>query len=175
MGSSTQDYVEILEKTNQQLSLWYNPYGLMVGILTALVALLAILFAFILWRQGKDYKDAFQAFLDEQKKIADGEISKAISKAQEVLEDASKKLEEIKDLKGQAREDLKKEIAEIKKTKKSLETTSNRVISRGLQRPTLSWSQPKNIRPLGYSLCGFCGAQNPKSAQFCNSCGEALE
>lgn len=35
-------YIEILEKTNSQLSVWTNPYGIMVGIVSALTAILAI-------------------------------------------------------------------------------------------------------------------------------------
>ena len=34
------EYVSILEKTNQQLNLWYNPYGIIVASLAVLFALL---------------------------------------------------------------------------------------------------------------------------------------
>lgn len=63
-------YIQILEKTNQQLSLWSNPYGIMVSVLTALFAVLTIISAFIIYRQGRDYKDAMSAFLKEQEEKA---------------------------------------------------------------------------------------------------------
>jgi len=51
-----QQYVEILEKTNQQLGLWTNPYGLMVTVLTFFVTILAVVVAWAIYRQGADYK-----------------------------------------------------------------------------------------------------------------------
>lgn len=53
---ANQHYVEILEKTNQQLGLWTNPYGLMVGALSFLVAFLAIAASVILYKQSSDHK-----------------------------------------------------------------------------------------------------------------------
>src|SRR5216683_5279708 len=46
-------YVRLLERTNQQLSLWWNPYGIMVAALGALFAVLAIVAAFIIFRQSR--------------------------------------------------------------------------------------------------------------------------
>ena len=46
-----------------------------------------LLFAFILWRQQKEYKDAFKEFLNEQKKFADSEIAKAVVAAGKVLDE----------------------------------------------------------------------------------------
>ena len=48
--------MEILEKTNNQLSVWNNPYGISVGILSALLAVLAIGVAFVLYKQSADHK-----------------------------------------------------------------------------------------------------------------------
>ena len=105
---NTQNYIDILEKTNTQLSLWYNPYGLMIGILSILIAVLAILFAFILWRQGKDYKDAFNTFLDEQKEVSTNEIKKVILEARGILDEQintqTLKLENLEDKNGEAQE-----------------------------------------------------------------------
>ena len=58
-----QQYVEILEKTNQQLSIWGNPYGVMVAVLGVLFAIGAIVAAILLWRQSADYEKKIHASL----------------------------------------------------------------------------------------------------------------
>src|SRR3989344_565750 len=112
--TSTQNYINVLEKTNLQLSLWYNPYGLMVGVLTLLVALLAIYFAYILYRQGRDYKD----FLENQKRIL-GEETR--NHAKKVLDDyIQSRNEELKGSTGEVKEKIEKELEEVKRVRESL-------------------------------------------------------
>ncbi|MDD3067183.1 MAG: hypothetical protein PHO48_05150 [Candidatus Gracilibacteria bacterium] len=78
--SADNQYREILEKTNQQLSLWWNPYGVMIASLGVLFAVLAGVFAFILWRQSKDYKEEnkenFENFLSAQNEKSEAAIKK---------------------------------------------------------------------------------------------------
>src|SRR3989344_6410902 len=112
MGTTTQAYLEILEKTNQQLSLWYNPYGLMVAALTGLVALLAIVFAFVLWRQGKDYSDARKKFFEEQEKTIGSRID-ALTQAA-LIERIKILNEEMGRVTGKAKEDLQQEIDAVR-------------------------------------------------------------
>ena len=50
-------YIELLERVNQQNSLLWNPYNTSIAILAFLVAFGAIGFAFMIYRQGKDYRD----------------------------------------------------------------------------------------------------------------------
>jgi len=60
-------YAEILIKTNQQLSLWWNPYGVMIGALGVLFAVVAILAVVLIWRQGRGYRKILdQAIHDYQ-------------------------------------------------------------------------------------------------------------
>jgi len=114
ISTSTQDYINILEKTNQQLSLWYNPYGLMIGILTLLIALLALYFAYILWRQGRDYKD----FLEEQKKVIKDETN---NHAKVVLDEYIKSRDnELQTSTGEAREKIERELSNLKSARESL-------------------------------------------------------
>lgn len=91
---STAQYVELLEKTNAQLSLWTNPYGVMVGILTLLVALLAIGSAYIILRQSSDYKQSFnkavEGFLSEERKILRTKYDEAIEEEKKKIVSASK-------------------------------------------------------------------------------------
>ncbi len=63
------EYIQILEKTNQQLSLWLNPYGVMVGALGVLFAILAVVATVLIWRQSEDHKKTVQKSIDEQEKL----------------------------------------------------------------------------------------------------------
>lgn len=49
-------YQEILEKTNEQLSLWFNPYVLIIGILAIFFTVMTIIAAIIIFRQSKESK-----------------------------------------------------------------------------------------------------------------------
>ena len=40
--SADSNYLQILEKTNAQLSLWWNPYGVLIAAVGILIAVLAI-------------------------------------------------------------------------------------------------------------------------------------
>lgn len=192
-ATSTQNYIEVLEKTNQQLSLWYNPYGVLVGILGLMIAILAISFAYILWKQGKDSKDLFQAFLEEQRKIANNELKKTIKKAEGIfdkqIEDANEKL---KNLKGEAREKIEKEIQSIKNAKKSLEISTRASVSPsasiigagnslfsvvGATAPTFSEMLNRPISNVAGILmvCPKCGYLNSSGLSFCSYCGNKLD
>lgn len=119
-STSTQDYVSVLEKTNQQLSLWYNPYGLMIGILTLLVALLAIYFAYILWRQSRDYKD----FLEEQKNFIREETRK---QSKEVLDEVIERQDaELDHATGEVRERIERELNNLRIARESLNIVPSR-------------------------------------------------
>jgi rubrerythrin len=63
----TRNYTDILEKTNSQLSLWTNPYGLMVGALSFLLTALAIAVAFVLYKQSLDHKNQLEEERAERK------------------------------------------------------------------------------------------------------------
>lgn|SRR3989344_1063250 len=67
-ATSTQNYITILEKTNEQLSFWYLPYEVGIGFLTAAVAVLTIGFSVLLWRQNVNYRDLINKFIQERKK-----------------------------------------------------------------------------------------------------------
>jgi len=95
-------YVEILEKVNRQLGSWTNSYGIAIMFLSALFTIMAILVAYSIYRQGKDYKKKFDDFLkDNQKafdelieekrrilKLSEGTTSESIRKKEEELEKA---------------------------------------------------------------------------------------
>jgi len=47
-------YQEILEKTNQQLSLWWNPYILIISMLSIFFTVMAIITAIVIFRQSRE-------------------------------------------------------------------------------------------------------------------------
>lgn len=187
------EYVEILEKTNQQLSLWSNPYGILVGALGVMIAVLAILFTFILWRQSKEYKEAFNQFLEEQKKIVDGEIGKAMIEAKKALdgqiESAKKKLKTVQ---GNAQEAVRKEIADLQKAKHGLEGASfGHFTSDFATRSTYGgvgggaaswpgigssvWGIADHIGRADFIACSSCGhTSSGEGVLYCPRCGSKL-
>lgn len=61
-------YQEILEKTNTQLSLWWNPYGVIISCLAVLFTIGAIIAAIIIFKQGSEHRRLIENSLDEHKK-----------------------------------------------------------------------------------------------------------
>ncbi len=57
------NYASIVEKTNQHLSMWVNPYGIMVGVLTLIVAIMAVVVAWYIWKNSKEQKELFKETL----------------------------------------------------------------------------------------------------------------
>lgn len=86
-----EQYLEILEKTNQQLSIWLNPYGLMIGILTLIVAVGAIIVGIILWKNSKEQKEQTKLFFAGQREI----IEERNNEAKKKLDEMEKKFDEL--------------------------------------------------------------------------------
>ena len=131
--------INFLTRINDQLSLWTNPYGIMVGALSALFAILAICSGLLLFRQSSEYKKQlleeknsreleFQKFLNEQKQIIDnqsGLIDEQKKLLTASLEDSNKKIDslikELEDKQNKTNFDskqlIKKQIEELKMEK----------------------------------------------------------
>lgn len=113
ISSSTQSYIEILEKTNEQLSFWYLPYELGIGFLTLAIAVLTIAFTVILWRQSSDYNKKLKDLLEQKKKQFDDSIKNEsaalLSKHLQIVE------EKYAMASGETKNLFKGEILEIKK------------------------------------------------------------
>src|SRR5438876_432242 len=92
-------YREILEKTNNQLGLWTNPYGIMIGALGALFAVGAIVVGVLIWRQGQDYR----------RLIADS-ITKYQTILNTFIEEKNKQIEIFKAGVGERIDALSKEV-----------------------------------------------------------------
>ncbi len=133
---SQASYLEIVEKTNQQLSLWYNPYGVMVGVLSLTVGLLAIGATFLVYKLSSDSKKQLQEEKDEHQRQLD-EFKRATSSALEVAMEARLQLvqeegnKQIEALKKNASKlaigqtgDLERQIHELQEILEKQETTS---------------------------------------------------
>ncbi|OHB18515.1 MAG: hypothetical protein A2854_00075 [Parcubacteria group bacterium RIFCSPHIGHO2_01_FULL_56_18] len=150
-ASSTQNYIELLEKTNQQLSLWYNPYGFLVGILTLLITLLAILFTYILWRQGAEYKKTFESFLDERRRFIESEIKKSIEigeiNVNGLIEQWQNKMESLN---GETKIKAEAELEKLKKIRESIvdsgKTASNlqKGLTYAIRNDGVKWTPPSS-------------------------------
>ena len=119
------NYASIVEKTNSQLGLWSNPYGLMVGILTLLMAIGAIVVAYLLWKNSKEQKEMTKQFFVEQEKlikekweISEKTQSRFQSKFKKLISEYEKKL---KTADGKNNKQIQKAIDELKKEKLSAE------------------------------------------------------
>lgn len=115
-----QNYITLLERTNQQLSLWSNPYGIMIGILALLFALAAIIVSVYLWwnsrEQRRERKEQADNFFSSLKEIANKNIEEARKQYDELIAAQEKTLKSStknKDELQRALTELKKERANI--------------------------------------------------------------
>lgn len=100
------NYQEILEKTNQQLSVWTNPYGLLVGVLAILFTLLTIIATVLIFLQSKGFKEKLDKFINSGKEA----LEKLITEKSKKLEEIDTKLEGYKDELNKVKDDKKAEI-----------------------------------------------------------------
>ena len=106
------NYASIVEKTNQQLSLWFNPYGVMIGILTLIVAVGAIVVSIILINNSSEQRRRQKDFFDEQERIIKEKQVNDEKLAKERYENSKKQFE---DLIKEQQEKLKSANVESKK------------------------------------------------------------
>lgn len=107
------DYQQILEKTNEQLSLWSNPYGLFVGMLGVLFAVLAIIAVFVLYRQSKEYKDLINKSLQEHRLALDKLLAERNNQLDIYNASIDKSIMEYKEQLKTENEDTQKQIKEF--------------------------------------------------------------
>ncbi len=156
------NYVSILEKTNQQLGVWSNPYGVAIGILSILIAIIAIGVAFALWRQSKEQKDRFNQFLADQEKII-----KLKNKSLEQVELKLNRLirayeEQLKSATKNNKKEIEEAIADLKKEKASIGAYIGPAAALG----TISGPSIANYDPLqGVSFMA-------NNSTVCTNCGK---
>ncbi|MDD3262479.1 MAG: hypothetical protein PHR61_01425 [Candidatus Absconditabacteria bacterium] len=111
------EYIAVLEKTNESLSMRFNPYGIMISSLSVLFTAGAIIAAVMIFRQSEDYKkqlkknqdnyeSSLKLFLEGQEKI----IKENNKKHEEIIESNKALIKEYKKKLNTATEEGKKEI-----------------------------------------------------------------
>lgn len=128
------EYIELLERTNQQISYWYNPYNTMIMLLTALITIGAIVATVLLYRQSKDFREQRDSLFTQLKEKQDQALKEYKQKHSVFWDELKEKNESIADeLKkraeayeqeiektgseaGQAKEDLKSLKSELDKS-----------------------------------------------------------
>lgn len=194
--ATTQLYISLLEKTNQQLSLWSNPYGVLVAVLSFLVAFLAIAAAVILYRQTKEHRELFQKALKDyelalQKNLEQTGVD-AETKIQKFIDT---KTGEINALSGDTKKQAKKIIDDLKKEKDSIGSRIqfSSVQANQFQPLTVSTAKfnnpfninsAENISGINFTTntgyCSKCGTYNGSNGilltthNYCSNCGNKL-
>ncbi len=78
------NYMSILEKTNQQLGMWTNPYTISIMIIGILFTILTIIAAVLIWTQSSEFK-----------KIISNTVNKYENDLSTLIQDKKQQLEEI--------------------------------------------------------------------------------
>ncbi len=187
-------YIELLEKTNQQLSLWSNPYGVLVAILSFLVAFLAIAAAVILYRQTQEYKDLYTLALKQYENTLQDNLKKIGIDAESKIESfIQTKTKEIEELSGDTQKQAKKIINDLKKEKESIGSRIQ-FSSIGDNQPFLSKTfdhfkltselgldsndNSNGFVVVGSNYCSQCGHMSNSNSlsinNYCSNCGNKL-
>lgn len=97
-AQSTYDslYIVMLERTNSQLSLRWNPLGVFIGALGVLFTVLAIGTAVALYRQGRDYKLLLNEELAKYQKVLNDFIADRKAQLELLSQDIAAQLEAAK-------------------------------------------------------------------------------
>jgi len=117
-------YREILEKTNAQLGLWTNPYGVMIGALGVLFTVGAIVAGFVIFRQGRDYRDLIAESIAEYQKILNAFIEDKNQQIEVWKADAARQVAELRkgldDATGKQKQEIAAKITELEKLQAAL-------------------------------------------------------
>ncbi|MDQ5901512.1 MAG: hypothetical protein QG580_227 [Patescibacteria group bacterium] len=161
-------YIDILEKTNQQMTLFQNPYMFIVAALTLLVTFIAIGATVILWRQSREYKktlklsiESYEKSLNEKVKIVEDETKKMVDKII-VLE---KKKMSAATKEGKVR---------IEEKVKELEAYKDLIVSKNVLSTISILDKPKSLKDY-YELSSVPLEIHKSNSIFakCDSCGKS--
>ncbi len=177
-------YAEILEKTNAQLSLWWNPLGVFVGALGVLFALGAIVAGIIIYRQGSDYKKSLSEFENTYRVILDKVIQEKTAQLEAFMTtiDASIKEQQkqLQTAKTEQKEQIESAIQNLERVKKGVTEQIQRpsvraefLVPSGSFVPGISGLLPISERSHQCSKCGFGFkmASNPYSEYYSSITG----
>jgi len=179
IDSLNEHYKSILEKTNNQLSLWTNPYGIMVGALAILFTIMAIVATIILYIQNrgfqyeiekirkefrfqidtiiKNYKDELNKFNEEK----EGLMKEKNSALDDLIAKYSESLNELKVKESTISESHKdkgflEKLEKFEKEKEKVEELLNRIESNSAEK-TKNIKEIVKIEEAHAHKCSKCG------------------
>lgn len=161
-------YTDILEKTNSQLSLWSNPYGIFFAGLGIFVTLFTIVAAIIHFKQTNDYKNQVNTTIDRYRSIIDSFIQQKDKALDTLVQD---KIQAYKDEMGQKGEgdpkykELEEKIKALEETKIGISNISD---SDGKKRRS---RRPFRTQAELAGICPKCHALIQSDAGYCTVCG----
>ncbi len=129
-------YINILEKTNQQLGLWSNPYGVSIMILSVWITIIAIVVAYLIYKQGADYKNKLESDRKESnKKIAElyEQQTEILNKQKLAIEKQTAILEENQKIKQGLDAEIEKQLQDYKEQLKSAGDTEKSKIEKSIK------------------------------------------
>ena len=154
------EYISILEKTNQQLNLWTNPYGIAIGILTLLIGFLAIGVTYVLWKNSKDQRERTNEFFVKQEEIVKQTIKRTEEKFSELIQEYEEKLKGAK----KRGKEIRKIIDDLKRERASVGSHIGPSGPIGLSASAYS--------ALNTPISGYSGVLNTNKSMICNKCGK---
>jgi len=123
---TVKSYQDILEKTNSQLSLWWNPYGVLIGLLGVLFTVLTIIAAVIIYRQSREHKELIKESITKHETVLGQMITERNQQLKNIETNLNNTINEYKEKLKTATEENKKEINELIQTletqKESIDT-----------------------------------------------------
>lgn len=150
-------YLEILQKTNQQLGFWATSSGAAVTVLTAFVAILAIAVAFTLYRQGRDYQLQLDRRLAQYDDLIQASITAMQGQADEMLEELKERAETAE---GDELAKVQAKIEELKERRAGLQVGNATMQVKGWPATigTSARTRPGPIGPYRTEVCSNCGS-----------------
>ena len=127
------NYVDLLEKTNQQLYLGWTPYSVTFTILAGLIGLMAIVAVAVVVLQGREHKNAlekvrraavakFNVFLEERRAI----FEKLEENINQLIAQYEKKMESATE---EQKKEIEKVIKDLKEEKEKLQVSGTTYIT----------------------------------------------
>jgi hypothetical protein len=131
-GSLRDNYIDVLEKTNAQLSSgWSSPFGASVSWLTAVITIGGGVLAYGLWRQGRDYQvkldtalEGFKGKMSDQVALAEATNAKLTEIAESSNAQIRESLSEIDRMIDTAEGDMKQRLEVLRHGLQGQETSA---------------------------------------------------
>src|SRR6266566_523410 len=136
-------YRDILEKTNEQLSLWSNPYGVMVGALGVLFTVAAVVVGFLIFRQGSDYRSLIERSIREYQGILNSFIEGHNKQIELLKASVTEKIatlsQELEAASGKQKKEIETKIVELERLSTALKPHELPRTRETIVGPTPSW------------------------------------